>query len=213
MKLQDLAPKKQSREIARVFESYFGNNLRLGQVKPAQAKALLTRVKGLLSEHRSSPDFHRSERNPAYLKLLMLERALSSHLRENTIMAVDTNDPKVKAAMDKAAKGVNLNPDEQKLVAAMASIKKEGKKTRISESEVQQAQTVLAAQEMIDSVQKMIEDATATQFKELPALVDSIRNDPKYGLDKAQQYNSDVTAALQQLTQSLQTTKQQLEQA
>ena len=49
------------------------------------------------------------------------------------------------------------------------------------------------------------------QFKELPALVDSIRN--QIGIEQATQFNADVTAALQGLVQNLQGSKQQLETA
>jgi hypothetical protein len=81
----------------------------------------------------------------------------------------------------------------------------------LKESEVQQAQVVLAAQDMVDKMQSMLEDTTEMQFKELPALVDSIRN--QIGIEQATQFNSDVTAALQGLVQNLQGSKQQLETA
>lgn len=82
---------------------------------------------------------------------------------------------------------------------------------RLQESEVQQAQVVLAAQDMVDSVQGMLEDVSEMQFKELPALVDSIRN--QVGTAQADQFNNDANAALQTMLQSLQGAKQQLEQA
>ena len=70
---------------------------------------------------------------------------------------------------------------------------------------------MLAAQDMVDKMQSMLEDTTEMQFKELPALVDSIRN--QIGIEQATQFNSDVTAALQGLVQNLQGSKQQLETA
>jgi hypothetical protein len=70
---------------------------------------------------------------------------------------------------------------------------------------------VLAAQDMVDKMQSMLEDTTEMQFKELPALVDSIRN--QIGMEQATQFNTDVTAALQGLVQNLQGSKQQLETA
>jgi hypothetical protein len=81
----------------------------------------------------------------------------------------------------------------------------------LRESEVQQAQVVLAAQDMVDKMQSMLEDTTEMQFKELPALVDSIRN--QIGMEQATQFNTDVTGALQGLVQNLQGAKQQLETA
>jgi hypothetical protein len=82
---------------------------------------------------------------------------------------------------------------------------------RLNESEVQQAQVVLAAQDMVDKMQGMLEDVTELQFKELPALVDSIKN--QVGIDQATQFNTDATAALAGLVQNLQGAKAALDQA
>jgi hypothetical protein len=85
-------------------------------------------------------------------------------------------------------------------------------KHRLQEaSEVQQAQVVLASQDMVDQVQKMSEQISAMQFKDLPALVDQIKNE--VGVDQAMQFNTDATAALAGLLQNLQGAKTQLEQA
>jgi len=77
--------------------------------------------------------------------------------------------------------------------------------------ELQQAQVVLASQDMVDQIQKMIEQVSAMQFKDLPALVDSIRNE--VGMEQAQQFNNDSTKTLQGLIQGLQGSKTQLESA
>jgi hypothetical protein len=49
------------------------------------------------------------------------------------------------------------------------------------------------------------------QFKELPALVDSIKN--QVGIDQAAQFNGDASAALTGLMQNLQAAKLQMDQA
>jgi hypothetical protein len=82
---------------------------------------------------------------------------------------------------------------------------------RLNESEVQQAQVVLAAQDMVDKMQGMLEDVSELQFKELPALVDSIKN--QVGIDQATQFNADASAALTGLMQNLQGAKQQMDAA
>lgn len=82
---------------------------------------------------------------------------------------------------------------------------------RLSESEVQQAQVILAAQDLVDRVQKMIEECTSVQFKDLPALVNQIKNE--IGYDQAVQFNNDASAAFSTLVQSMQGSKQQLEAA
>jgi hypothetical protein len=113
-----------------------------------------------------------------------------------------------------------LNKQSQDITARKAAIAKEKSmmerrgslKQRLKEaSEVQQAQVVLASQDMVDQVQKMSEQVSAMQFKDLPALVDSIKNE--VGVDQASQFNGDASAALSGLLQNLQGAKQQLEAA
>jgi hypothetical protein len=62
---------------------------------------------------------------------------------------------------------------------------------------------------MIDRVQKMLEEISEMQFKDLPALTDSIKND--MGVDQATQFQSAASAALTQLLTSVQQGKTQME--
>jgi hypothetical protein len=234
MKLTELATPKKSRQVAKVFESYFGTKMPVNKLTVKEAQAMLKRVRGVIAEHQRSTTRHTSERNPAYLKLVMMEQALAHRVSEDMVPTTTpapgaqqntaqnaaatiatTKDPALKAALTKASKGQSLNPDEQKLVAGAALMKTENRLRSafrtLKESEVQQAQVVLAAQDMVDKMQSMLEDTTEMQFKELPALVDSIRN--QIGIEQATQFNADVTGALQGLVQNLQGAKQQLETA
>ena len=233
MKLQDLAILPQTKQIAKVFESYFGKSITFESVSKRQANAMLGKVRGLISEHRGTPAYHGSEKSSAYLKLVMMEQVLTKKIREEFPAtagggvgtgAADANkakqeinkiqDPKLKAAMTKTAAGQNLTPDEQEMVKATAlqAVTAESRRRlgrQLSESEVQQAQVILASQDMVDQVQKMIEQVTSLQFKDLPALVDQIRNE--IGYEQATQFNADATAALGGMVQNLQGSKAQLE--
>ena len=229
MKLQELASQRKTKQISNVMESYFQTKINVDGLDRGQTKSMLKKVQGLLKEHRSTTARHRSEQNPAYLKLVMMEQALVARLREGDMVPTASTgsvgaaqqatnkvkDPKLAAAIKKSQAGQALNPEEQKLVAGAALMKAESKLRRayrmLKESEVQQAQVVLAAQDMVDKMQGMLEDVTELQFKELPALVDSIKN--QVGIDQAQQFNQDVTAALTGLVQNLQGAKAQLDQA
>jgi hypothetical protein len=231
MKLTELATPKKSRQVAQVFESYFGTKMPVNKLTVREAQAMLKRVRGVIAEHQRSSTRHTSERNPSYLKLVMMEQALAHRIKEEqvpippttsssntsagTTSSVDVKDPKLAQALKKSSSNQSLTPDEQKLVAGAALMKAESRLRNayrtLKESEVQQAQVVLAAQDMVDKMQSMLEDTTEMQFKELPALVDSIRN--QIGIEQATQFNGDATAALQGLVQNLQGAKQQLETA
>lgn len=236
MKLHELAAPRATQQISQVFESYFGTRISFDQLNRGQANHMLHRVRGILGEHRQTAARHTSEQNPEYLKLVMIEQALTARLQEQDVVSggisamktpaqqsQETNkvlnkvpDPKMKQALAKGTKGQNLSPDEQKMVTAAAmSTAMESRLRRayryLKESEVQQAQVVLAAQDMVDKMQGMLEDISELQFKELPALVDSIKN--QVGMDQATQFNTDVSAALTALMQTLSGTKQQLDSA
>ena len=226
MKLQELSAPTPSKQIAKVFESYFGNRIRFDQLTRGQTQSMLGKVRGILGEHRKTAQRHNSEQDPRYLQLVMMEQALSSRLQENIIppapgtapapaAGATPKDPKLAAALKKSAGGQTLNPEEQKLVASAAMMQAESRfrrmARRLNESEIQQAQVVLAAQDMVDKMQSMLEDVSELQFKELPALVDSIKN--QVGIDQAAQFNADATTALTGLLQNIQGAKQQLDAA
>jgi hypothetical protein len=276
MKLHELGAQRPQEQVARVFESHLGGRIDVDRITAPQARRMLGRVRGLIREHRAAPSRHYSERNPDYLKLVMLEQALSARIREQTSMgststapapttAAVVADPKTKTVMDKVKRGQALTPDEQQTmnkialtkegritekyqgfektvkaikkggsardpeaVAAAIGRKKYGKEKfqkaaaagkklgesrlrDLLESEIQTAQVVLAAKDMIDRVQGMLEDVSEMQFKDLPALADSIKND--MGVEQSQQFQSQAATALTNLLQAMQAGKTELEAA
>ena len=255
MKLFELAAQQPSKKAAKVFESYFGDSINVDVISPKQARIMLSKINKLVNEHRQTIEFHHSEKNPTYLKLMMMERVLSAKVKETASVPVgvavgapataaqqnaqiapvnptvaagnaekdqkrqaqvnNISDPKLKDAMQKATQGTG-SPDDQKMIA-QAALQTTNESLRrqlyniLRESEVQQAQVILAAQDMVDNIQKMLEEVTSMQFKDLPALVDQIKN--QVGVDQAMQFNTDSTNALSSLVQSIQGTKQQMDQA
>ena len=255
MKLFELAAQQPSKKAAKVFESYFGDSINVDVISPKQARVMLSKINKLVNEHRQTTEFHHSEKNPTYLKLMMMERVLAAKVKETASVPVgvavgapataaqqnaqiapvnptvaagnaekdqqrqaqvnNISDPKLKDAMQKATQGTG-SPDDQKMIA-QAALQTTNESLRrqlyniLRESEVQQAQVILAAQDMVDNIQKMLEEVTSMQFKDLPALVDQIKN--QVGVDQAMQFNTDSTNALSSLVQSIQGTKQQMDQA
>jgi hypothetical protein len=225
MKLQELAVTRPTKQIAKVFESHFDQRLSFDSMNRNQMRGMLQRVRGLVSEHRASPAFHHSEKNPAYLKLMMMEQALTQQLREygatapgapgapGATAALNTvqQQQKKKQMQDEIKQKQKEIAELQKAMMNPTMAAENNTGNFLRESEIQQAQVVLAAQDMVDRVQKMLEDTTEMQFKELPALVDSIKNE--VGMDQAAQFNADAAAALSGLVQNLQASKGQLEAA
>ena len=221
MKLFELDATRQTKQAAKVFESYFGGTISFDSLNKKQARHMLTRVRSLIKEHRSQPSFHTSEQNPSYMKLVVMEQGLAAKLREADVAAGGVSTP---ADMQKQAAAMALQQQQRKkqiqdqikqkqqeLQMLQKQLTQPMSESRLTESEVQQAQVVLASQDMVDQVQKMIEQVTSMQFKDLPALVDQVKT--QMGPDQAMKFNQEVTTALTGLTQNLQGSKTQLDAA
>jgi len=211
MKLFELdAPK--SKRVASVMSSHFGKTVDFDAVTIKEAQAMLPRVSKMISEHRKTPGFHSSEKNPAYLELMMIEQALRDKVNEQDTIPVDMDDPVTQSVLDKIERGQTLNTDEQQIanaVAAQSSDSQIGESVeRLNESDIEQAQVVLATKDLVDRVQKMIEDVSEVQYKDLPALVDQARTD--LGTTEADALQKNIGPALDGLLQSMQDAKEQM---
>jgi len=218
MKLHELGANRPTEQVAKTLKAFMGEKYSFDRINEEQARYMLGRVQGMLKEYKSSVSRHYSERNPDYLKLVMLEQALVDRLDEKymgfekTVKAIkkggSARDPEaVAAAIGRKKYG------KKAFQKAAAAGKKMGESRRMvrEASDVQQAQVVMAAQDMVDQIQKMMEQISAMQFKDLPALVDAIKNE--VGVDQANRFQADATGALSSLLQAVQGGKQQMEAA
>ena len=71
----------------------------------------------------------------------------------------------------------------------------------VENEEVEKSQVILAAQEMVDSIQKMVEEVSDMLVKELPAVVDGVNSE--VGANEGQQFNDTVSQSLTALQASL----------
>jgi hypothetical protein len=76
---------------------------------------------------------------------------------------------------------------------------------------IEEAQVILAAKDMIDSIQKMIEDVSDMLVKELPAVVESVSGEK--GDEVGEQFNSAATESLTGLQAALTQSKAGLQSA
>lgn len=80
----------------------------------------------------------------------------------------------------------------------------------LMEGELETAEAVLAAKDMVDSVQDMITDASKMLNEQLPPLLDTIRD--QIGPQQADTFKGTVSAALQELMTSLNAARDALDQ-
>jgi hypothetical protein len=81
----------------------------------------------------------------------------------------------------------------------------------VENEEVEKSQVILAAQDLVNSVQKMIEEVNDMLVKELPALTDSIQSE--IGVNESAAFNQSASEALTTLNQTLSASKTTLQTA
>jgi hypothetical protein len=237
MNLNDLAPKLDSKKLSEAYSSQFGKKVNAAAVSHEAAVRMLRETRERIAEIKSSRSGHYRETNPAYLKLMFMEQALSARVAESqpeSKVKVMNSKAKYMNAVKTVAVGGKLTESEiaalsvsknlagvlesreaavkfMRTVVEASKCKGKKKKKMYEGTEVDQAQVVLAAQDMVDQVQKMIENITDLKVKELPALVDGIKGEQ--GVDAAGQFQSAVDSALQGLIDALGGAKGELESA
>ena len=101
-------------------------------------------------------------------------------------------------------------------IEEVAPARKDGKRAKMKESivmeqDLDQAEVLLAAKELVDKLQKMIEDVAAMQVQELMPITDAMKD--QLGFEIAEQYNTAADAALGGLLDQLKSAKTTLDNA
>ncbi len=85
------------------------------------------------------------------------------------------------------------------------------KESTIMEADLDQAEVLLAAQELVDEMQKMVENVAEMQVQKLMPIVDAMKE--QVGFDIAEAYNSAADGALGALLDQMKTAKEAVENA
>ena len=78
MKLTDL---DRSNVAVKALKEGFAFNFDIAELDRPKTLAMLKKVSGLIKESRRSPEFHKAEANPTYMKMLFMEQALTEHMK------------------------------------------------------------------------------------------------------------------------------------
>jgi hypothetical protein len=90
---------------------------------------------------------------------------------------------------------------EQALSKHFAELSLRKPRIVVENEEVEKSQVVLAAQDLVDQVQKMVEEVSDMLVKELPALTDSVQSE--IGVNESETFNQQVSEALTSLQAAL----------
>ena len=87
----------------------------------------------------------------------------------------------------------------------------ENKQQLIMESEMGKSQAILAAKDMVDSIQDMLEDVSKMQNEQMPALLDTIRD--QIGMEQADAFKASVGTLLASMVEQLGAARESADQA
>lgn len=169
MNLNELHESKKTKIVKRALREHYDMHVDFDKLNVTQSMNALSKVRGLINEARKSKTLHESHQNSAYLKLVMMEQALSEHL---------------------------------------STLRKNGGRIIVENEEVQKSQVILAAQDMVDSIQKMLEQVSKMNVEELPAVVNGVQNE--FGMSQGESFNQTVSTSLSTLQQALTTARTEL---
>ena len=226
MKLQELA-KNKIKQVGKIMEGHFNRDINVSKLSMEQAKTLLAKTSNIVAEVQSSINRHTSESNPTYLQALMMKEALEAYIKEGTAetrnpYAGGTGEQKHIAPGAMAPADIKKDDDEMeeacgsKLMADKKKMKEYGKKKtyeakQINEADVEEAQVTLAAQDVVDRIQKMYEDTAEMQYKDLPNLAQMMKQE--LGINQTQAYYDATNTAISTLVTALEQAKTDLESA
>ena len=131
--------------------------------------------------------------NLSYAKAQRLSRALSENI---------TN---IKRSF--GAHTAEKNPKYMELMLVKEGLDKWlGSEQGLFESELGRSEAVLAAKDIVDSIQDMLEKISKVQNEQLPALVDTIRD--QIGSEQAEAFKTSISPTLVELYTSLSTARE-----
>lgn len=105
-----------------------------------------------------------------------------------------------------AAHTAEKNPKYMELLMVHEGLTDWLQENQLFESEMGKSEVVLAAKDMVDSIQDMVEKASKMQNEQLPALLDSIRD--QLGSSQADMFKNQMSALLDGLVDQLGQTRE-----
>ncbi len=238
MNLNDFSPDMTVARLESIYKNQFSKELKVSNLTLKESKKLLQNTHKMIAEFkRTGAKARYAEKNPTYLRLKMVEEAVSiriANLAKELSTKLNegsrTMTPKYVKALRAVASGKKLKESQIKSLKVSRGLRQilESRKTSIAfmrklveakragkqaltEGEIDTAQTTLAAQDIADQIQTMIEKFADIRYKELPALNDSIRNSK--GVEEANSFTETVLGSLESLTGSLETAKMEINNA
>ena len=218
-------------KINKYLQETFGFSIKKEDVTSKAIRGILQQVRAKQSaivNESNVTDFHK---HPDYAKTIMVAEALAIMLKEvsptkRKIKAKVKESKMGKKVQEHRAKGMKNHPHPGKKMEAKAVKKEKIEEVKkdvnprsvtleslrtLMEQDLDQAELVLAAKDMVDRVQKMAEDLASMQVEDLMPLVDAMRE--SFGTELANAFSASVDATLGAALETIKATREQVDQS
>jgi len=216
-------------KINKYLQETFGFSIKKEDVTSKAIRGILQQVRAKQSaivNESNVTDFHK---HPDYAKTIMVAEALAIMLKE-----VSPTKRKIKAKVKESKMGKKVqehktvtphkHPHTKMEAKAVKKEKIEEVKKDVNprsvtleslrtlmEQDLDQAELVLAAKDLVDRVQKMAEDLASMQVEDLMPLVDAMRE--SFGTEQANAFSASVDATLGAALETIKATREQVDQS
>lgn len=185
MKLGEIEKRVTSSAVNSRLRKTFNHEIDFNKLTPALALDILESTKNDIQSFKLKGE--NSNTNPKYLNAILTIEALEKWLTEKKM-----------PTMMKKKKDVKLTPVKTK-------------ESKLTEGEMESAELVLAAKDMVDQLQKMQEQLGELMNENLPPLVDAIRDE--MGQDKADSFSQAAKGTLEQCLTSVESARSGMDNA
>ena len=186
MKLDHMQTKMSADKMNKVLESRFGFRIDLDTLTPAKAVSIAETLDTKLSSLRNSKDYHKAENNPQYLELMLVREGLVKWMKDYTpsngaqmseYKQGKSSDVKLTPVRESQVVREITEGRNRTMLTRVADLASQGKAVpakymeafvplfkymsqarTLTEGEVGEAEVKLAAKDMVDTIQGMVED-------------------------------------------------------
>ena len=196
-------------ELNQQLSKVYKWQLDLKKIDEADASNMLSTLRTKINRIKSTSQAHQAERNPEFMEAVMVSRVLESWKSELDRSRLSLNERELTAGevnkREKYVKGLKKvkgdfhkrygKRGDEVMYATATKMAKESTTERalgilriaLTEGEVEQARVTMAARDMVDTIQDLVEKIGKMQNEQLPSLVSAMKDE--IGMDQANQFN------------------------
>jgi hypothetical protein len=192
MKTMEIFKTRTSEKLNETLEKTFGKKLNLETFSIEQLNDVRNKLRTQIHQFKQTSNFNETVENETYTKAQWMLDTVNAEIAEREEIAIDehqeSDEQDYESFQDEGTQGENMR--------------------KVTEGEIQQAQSIVTAKTMVDRVGRWIEELSGMENDTLLTLGDQIRDE--MGQEQAKAFLSAVAPAIQQALENLKTTRETL---